>query len=74
VPYVPKYLPRALRNIRHLHEWSTSSEGGAVSNPGKEFLYPYLEDWVNHRPGLDILEKRKIFCPYQDLNPGPSIL
>jgi len=28
VPYVPKSLPRALRNIRHLHEWSTSSEGG----------------------------------------------
>jgi len=28
VSYVPKSLPRALRNIRHLHEWSTSSEGG----------------------------------------------
>jgi hypothetical protein len=28
VPYVPKSLNRALRNIRHLHEWSTSSEGG----------------------------------------------
>ena len=27
VPYVPKSLPTALRNIRHLHEWSTSSEG-----------------------------------------------
>ena len=27
VPYVPKSLPRALSNIRHLHEWSTSSEG-----------------------------------------------
>jgi hypothetical protein len=27
VPYVPKSL-RTLRNIRHLHEWSTSSEGG----------------------------------------------
>jgi len=32
VPYVPKSLKRALRNIRHLHEWSTSSEGGAVSH------------------------------------------
>ena len=31
VPYVPKSLPRALTNIRHMHEWSTSSEGGAVS-------------------------------------------
>jgi len=27
VPYVPKSLPRALRNIRHLCEWSTSAEG-----------------------------------------------
>jgi hypothetical protein len=27
VPYVPKSLSRALRNIRHLHEWSTSSQG-----------------------------------------------
>ena len=32
MPYVPKSLPRALRNIRHLREWSTSSEGGAVSH------------------------------------------
>jgi hypothetical protein len=28
VPYVPKSLPRALRNIRYMREWSTSSEGG----------------------------------------------
>ena len=27
VPYVPKSLPRALRNIRHRPEWSTSSAG-----------------------------------------------
>jgi hypothetical protein len=32
VPYVPKSLPRTLRNTRHLHEWSTSSEGVAVSH------------------------------------------
>ena len=32
VPYVPKCLPGALSNIRHLNEWSTSSEGGAVSH------------------------------------------
>ena len=32
VPYVPQSLPRALRNIRHLHEWGTSSEVGAVSH------------------------------------------
>ena len=32
VPYVPQSLPRALRKIRHLHEWGTSSEGGAVSH------------------------------------------
>ena len=31
-PYVPKSFPRALRNIRHLNEWSTSSEGAAVSH------------------------------------------
>jgi hypothetical protein len=28
VPYVPKPLKSTLGNIRHLHEWSTSSEGG----------------------------------------------
>ena len=28
VSYVPKSLPGALRNIRHLHAWSTNSEGG----------------------------------------------
>jgi hypothetical protein len=33
VPYVPKSLPRALRNTRHLHEWSTSSEGGGSKSP-----------------------------------------
>jgi len=27
-PYVPKSLPRALGNIRHMREWSTRSEGG----------------------------------------------
>ena len=27
VPHVPKSPPRALRNMRHLHRWSTSSEG-----------------------------------------------
>jgi hypothetical protein len=32
VPYVPKSLNRALRNIRHLQEYSTSSEGGAASH------------------------------------------
>ena len=32
VPYVPKSLKRALRNIRHLHDWRTSSEGGAASH------------------------------------------
>ena len=31
-PHVPKSLPRALRNTRHLHEWNTSSEGGAISH------------------------------------------
>ena len=31
VPYVPKSLPRALRNTRHLRKWGTSSECGAVS-------------------------------------------
>ena len=30
VPCVPKSLARALRNIRHLHEWSTGSECAAV--------------------------------------------
>jgi hypothetical protein len=33
VPYVPKSLPRAHRNIRHMPEWSTSSEDGAISKP-----------------------------------------
>jgi hypothetical protein len=32
VPYVPKSLLRALTNIRHLHECSSSSEGGAASH------------------------------------------
>ena len=30
---VPKYLPRALRNIMHKPEWSTSSECGGLSHP-----------------------------------------
>ena len=32
VPHVPKSLSRALRNIWHLQECSTSSEGGAASH------------------------------------------
>ena len=32
VPYSCKCLPGALSNIRHLNEWSTSPEGGAVSH------------------------------------------
>jgi len=30
-PYVPKFLPRALTNIRHMPEWSTSSGWGCKS-------------------------------------------
>ena len=32
VPYVSKSLPTALSNIRHMREWSTSSECGAISH------------------------------------------
>jgi hypothetical protein len=33
VPYVPRYLPRAFRNIQHLCDFSTSSEGGGSKAP-----------------------------------------
>ena len=52
------------------HQWLTSCP--SHFNPKKEPLYPYVEGWVGPRVGMDVLEKRKIFCPYQDLNPGPS--
>jgi hypothetical protein len=51
----------------HGHRWLTSCP--SCFNPGKEPLYPYTEGWVGSRVGLDVLEKRKFFCPYQDLNP-----
>ena len=38
VPCVPKSLNRALRNIRHLCEWSTSSEGGGSKSPWNKVL------------------------------------
>jgi len=50
----------------HGHQWLTSCPG--CFNPGKEPRYPYIEDWVGPRADLDVLEKRKTFCSYQDLN------
>jgi hypothetical protein len=44
----------------HRHQWLSSCPGHF--NPGKE-------GWVVPRAGLDILERRKIFCPYQDFEP-----
>jgi len=52
------------------HQWLTSRYGRF--NPGKEHWYPYIKGWVCPGADLDVLEKRKMFCPYQDLNPGPS--
>jgi len=52
------------------HQWLTSCP--RRFKPGKEPLYPYVVGWVGPRAGMDVLEKRKIFCPYQDLNPEPS--
>ena len=37
VPHVPKSLPRALRNIRHLREWSTALKVGAVRHSEIKF-------------------------------------
>ena len=39
---------------------------------GKKTHTPKVEGWVCPRSGLDILEKRKINGPYQDLNRRPS--
>jgi len=54
----------------HGHQWLTSCPG--CFNPGKEPHYPYTEGCVGPRAGSDVLDKRKIFCPYQDLKPGSS--
>jgi len=54
----------------HGHQWLTSCP--ACLNPGKEPQYPYTEGCVGPRADSDVLDKRKIFCPYQDLKPGSS--
>jgi hypothetical protein len=53
-------------------QWLTSHP--SCFNRRKEPLYPYKKGWVGSGAGLDVFEKRKIFCSYQDLNPGPSSL
>jgi hypothetical protein len=30
----------------------------------------WMRGWVGHKAGLDIVEKRKISWPFQELNPG----
>jgi len=52
------------------NQWLPSCSGRF--NPRKEPWYPYTKGWVGPRAGLDVLGKRKMPCPYQDLNPGPS--
>jgi hypothetical protein len=59
-------------NISNGCQWLTSLP--SCFNPRKEPPYTYNEGRVGSRAGLDVFKKRKIFCPYQDLNPGPSSL
>jgi len=33
---------------------------------GKNRFTNLIEGWVSPRAALDVLEKRKIFCPYRD--------
>ena len=44
VRYVPKSLPRALRNIRHMPEWSTSSEGACSKSLWNKVLKEILQE------------------------------
>jgi len=55
----------------YANQWLTSCP--VCSIPRKEYRYLYIERQLDGRAGLDVLEKRKILCPYQELNPGPSI-
>jgi hypothetical protein len=34
----------------------------------------YIQGWVGPRAGLDVMEKRKISCPYQELNPDLMVI
>jgi hypothetical protein len=56
----------------HLHSFLTSALHGGVwltSNPNR---FTPTGGWVDNCAGLDVLEKRKIPCPYRDSNPQPS--
>jgi len=44
----------------------------AALPPGKNFGIYCIGGWVGHTASLDISEKRKISCPYQDFKPWPS--
>ena len=47
---------------------SGQHHASVVLPPGKKTPIP-IGSWVSSRGGLDVLEKRKIRCPYRDSNP-----
>jgi len=51
-------------------QWLTSHP--SCFNPGKEPWYIFNKMLGALPRGVDVLEKRNIFSPYQDLNPGSS--
>jgi hypothetical protein len=56
----PPFLTLAL----DVGEWSASCPGYFI--PGDH----WIGGWVGPRVSLDAVEKRKISCPYWELNPG----
>jgi hypothetical protein len=47
-------------------------DGGecSASRPCRFIPWTHLIGWVGPRAGLDAVEKRKIFCPFRESNPG----
>jgi hypothetical protein len=61
----PSFLTSALDG----GEWSASNPGRFT--PGERAPGTYcIEGWVGSGAGLDIVKKRKIFCPAGNLSPG----
>jgi hypothetical protein len=69
VPYVPRYLPRALGNIRHMCDLSTSSEGGGSKAPEikccKKYFkkHTYKTSITTHSLVSHVSVSRLVLCP-----------
>jgi hypothetical protein len=65
-------IPPLILNLGTKWEWLTSRPGHTTppsTNPSNH----WIGGWMGSRVGMEVLENKKLSCPYRDSIPGPSI-